>query len=364
MNPITGPFSANTNPDPFTNRYRWGYRQARPYNLPLQFVLTQSRGWDHGWTTDRWSTSYSGKSKNASLGSQYNQMPSRKADVYNKAYDRFKGSISDTAGWAENIAQAGKARVMFNDRAVQLGKFTLALAKRDFGRAARILRTPKPSGVSHKKAVSQNFLEWEYGIKPIISDLDSSMKILTSDPGVRKLKGSNRDRKDDVVITRLGTQKLGSLTTEEGHSQYAVTIRSQVRVTNPNLFLANQLGLLDLALPWKLIPFSFVVDWFVNVEQVISSMTDWFGLQLVNPHVTTMERVHYYRLQHNWDLRMDGFDSVWYWFTTKNERFLEFVECRRSLGIPGPTLTVKPFKGFSLQRGAQAIALVLSVLGK
>lgn len=363
MNPISGPFYENTALGPYTDRFRARFRQAKPYNLPLGFRCTVAFGYDRSELSSPYGSSDTW-SKNNGLSSIYDYYPSKKADVYNRAYDAFKAKVSDSAGWAENLAQAQKARVMFNNRAMQLWRAASALRRGDFGRVGKILGTPTPSKVSAKKKFSQNFLEYEYGWKPIVSDIQSSMKILTSDPGLRKVKGGARDRLSSFEAENLGSPGLGSYTTVDQSYDYQVTIRAGVVVTNHNLFLANQLGLIDLALPWKLLPFSFVVDWFVNVEQVISSMTDWYGLTLINPHVTYFERGRYLRKSHSWQLMYDGYYGVWYTFDNHATRNQTYVDCHRVLGLPGPSLVVRPFQGFSLQRGAQAISLILAVLGK
>jgi hypothetical protein len=119
------------------------------------------------------------------------------------------------------------------------------------------------------------------------------------------------------------------------------------------------LGLLDVALPWKLIPFSFIVDWFVNVEDCISSLTDWYGCTLEHPMTTELTKGEQESFSYsNISYPVNPPDG--------NEQKVRqsSVKMQRTLGLPGPTLQIKPFKGFSLERGLQAIALVISVFGK
>lgn len=330
------------------------YKQAKPYNLVLPYQLDVYNGVER--LTNSESGYDSGPVKSISWG-----FPGVAPDAqryisanYNRAYERLQSDIADSAGWLENIAQAGKARDMFNNRANQLGRFAGAVRRGRFTEAARILRTPIPSGVSSKKAAAQNFLEWEYGWKPIISDLQSSMRILTSDPGLRRVKGvSVSQYSDHYSESTLDLKKHQTIKASILHCA-----RAQVRVSNPNLFLANQLGFLDVALPWKLIPFSFVVGWFVNVEQVISSMTDNFGLTLEQTCVSTLTKGN-------------NSERIQTWYDTPTGRHLDnftrgqsHVAMNRTGAISLPSLVVKPFQGFSMERGAQAISLVLSVFGR
>lgn len=351
--PITGPFISYPTGS-FATMRRSSYRQKPPYNLPLDFSYYRYFGiakWGSTWGS-------SGSVKQADFGSStFADKAQTLAFTYNQAYSRFKAQVSDSAGWAENLAQINKTRRSIIDRSVQLGSFALALRKGDFNRAAKVLRTPIPSGVSHRKAASQNFLEWEYGVKPLISDLQSSIKILTSDPGSRPIRSKASGRCSQYRNTfQYLPNKNWSRVYEATTARLDITLRGNVRITNPNLFLANQLGILDVALPWKLIPFSFVVDWFINVEQVLSSATDWYGLSLEQAHRTVF-----------WQgvslVRSSGWNEA-----SKNYSYTiidrDFCECDRILGVPSPTLVIKPFRGFSLNRGAQAISLVLAVFGR
>ena len=263
---------------------------------------------------------------------------------------------------AENIAQMSKTRKTIVERSVQLATFASALRRADFVKAAKALRTPIPSKVSNRKAAAQNYLEWEYGVKPVMSDLHNSLQTLVSHPGdVTYLKGSANFSASRSSFSRSSNSSSTVISKEVVAVNGGITCRTGVRVVNPNLFLANQLGLIDFALPWKLVPFSFVVDWFVNVEQVISSVSDWYGLQLIGPHYTEKSSGNRkafsgsYSVNPTTGLQNPPTETTWDQNSVKMDRIM---------GIPSPQLSVRPFKGFSLQRGAQAIALVLSVLGK
>jgi hypothetical protein len=219
-------------------------------------------------------------------------------------------------------------------------------------------REPKPVW---GREISANFLEYEYGIKPLLKDIDSSIEILTRGDFDLPIRSQASDQIQSVnwVAGSFGSNPRYSYfdrTVVDGRFQ--IRLRATVRVTNPNLFLANQLGLIDLALPWKLVPFSFVVDWFVNVEQVISSMTDWYGVTLLNPHTTVFTKGS--KLSRYWQNAVYTSGHVEGYTTFRDK---ECVTMDRTMGIPSPILNLKPFRGFSLERGAQAIALVISVLG-
>jgi hypothetical protein len=352
--PITGPIVTSLDKGAFGLEIKQKWRQSPPFNLTLPYRMDWYWGWRRSISTE-FDTDVTTRDVSMSWGGNIPDSSRRYAACYNQAYERLQSAISDSAGWAENIAQAGKTRDTVVRRASQLARTVTAIRHGRFGEAARILRVPVPSRVSNKKAVAQNFLEYEYGVKPVIKDLQSSLRLLCTDPGARDIKASASDYCSDVTTT--GSYP-SNYTRQQIVGRLGITLRANVRVTNPNLFLANQLGLLDLALPWKLIPFSFIVDWFVNVEQVISSLTDHFGLTLTDPRTSVLTRTTLTTREL----------STYMW--GGNEYYniasgtVHHVGNTRETGISGPSLVVKPFKGFSLQRGAQAIALVLAVFGR
>jgi hypothetical protein len=110
---------------------------------------------------------------------------------------------------------------------------------------------------------------------------------------------------------------------------------------------------------WEAIPFSFVVDWFANVGQVLGSITDLYGVILVNPSTTLLQTSNW---EQTWMYGRNGLPAG----KTVGEAFMfekyEMFACRRSLSIAGPTLSVKPFRGISPIRGATAISLLFNFL--
>jgi len=83
-----------------------------------------------------------------------------------------------------------------------------------------------------------------------------------------------------------------------------VTLSAGVRVKNPNYYLANRLGLLDLpGIAWDLVPWSWVVNMVSNSKQVIGQFTNDIGLELLGSSTTYTAR--YYWEYWNWRDRDD-----------------------------------------------------------
>ena len=66
---------------------------------------------------------------------------------------------------------------------------------------------------------------------------------------------------------------------------------AMVRITNPNAWLAERAGSLNImAVAWDLVPWSFVINMFANTGQLVNSITDFAGLSFQNSSVTTTYR--------------------------------------------------------------------------
>jgi hypothetical protein len=106
------------------------------------------------------------------------------------------------------------------------------------------------------------------------------------------------------------------------------------------------LGLINPAVvAWELVPFSFLVDWFIPVGKFLDSWTDQLGYDIQYPFSTTTRTVKHYE-----EYRQDS---------TTNWDNSEGWYHNRLLGIPPYRLVSTPFKGFSVARGATAISLVI-----
>lgn len=328
------------------------YNQTKPYNLPLGYTLDSKRIVSF---SDTDTTVYK------SVADVWYGIPQDLVDnTYNKCYAKFVDKIHNTAEMATNLAEHKQANAMITTRVVQLAKFARALRKFQFGDAAKALglqRSESPRNLKKTaKAFGNNWLEFHFGWSPLVGDISRSMDILTS--GLPPFKVIARTAKEQSLSENLSTS-------DGKHPWYRNTwyregfrIQAGFSVANPNLWLANRLGLLNpLGLAWELVPFSFIVDWFVNLNDVLKSSSEFYGLTLINPFRTEFRKVTHSETQ------------LWYQTFGANTYLMrsqmwssEFCAVGRSLGIPGPTLRVRPAKALSWQRGLTAASLLVQSL--
>jgi hypothetical protein len=134
----------------------------------------------------------------------------------------------------------------------------------------------KVSSLGSKDAADL-WLTYQYGIKPLISDVLDAQDFVFRQPGFALSKGQASevwDRDGLILNNSLWEQTLRLEGTRWGcNTQVAYTVDS------PFLAGANTLGLSNPALLfWELIPFSFIVDWFINMGEVVSSINQGAGL--------------------------------------------------------------------------------------
>lgn len=253
----------------------------------------------------------------------------------NKAYESFVSKLGERSEMGVNLVEARRAAEMINHRAFALLTIATKFKRAVRSRQARSIKT-----------YASLWLEYSFGWLPLISDIYNAADVLQRPfPNGRV---SARSRVNDKAAWR------GPVPSREYYNatrSVRVSVGAHVSVSNPNLWKLNQLGLVNPAsVAWELVPWSFVVDWFTSAGAVIASYTDLVGLQLDRAWTTTVSVTD---ASYMW-IEPDG--SLYDYFTSHR------TQMDRQASIAGPTLLVKPFTGFSLKRGANALALAVQQL--
>lgn len=201
-----------------------------------------------------------------------------------------------------------------------------------------------PSGRLVAKSAANKWLWYSYGIKPLVSDIHNGMDVLTRPhPAMTRVTAY---ASSNGVATRYSAWS----TVWRDQSKVAIKIQADVSVRNPNLWLANQLGLVNPVQMFNEgIPFSFVIDWFSNLSQIIMQMTDFVGLEIANP-VTSEKYYH-----------KTAYDETYY------PGGVIRINIRRGytrrLVIPSARFRFA-YEVFKWDRGANAISLLVGFLPK
>lgn len=328
-------------------------KQKKPYNLPAPYNIRRlhvASAWLLGSQTN-----YSGMldvavDRDPKWGVSPNQTWSLFADVRvqgdNSAYGEFMKKLkSAEAMLAVNYAERAQALDMMQRRALQLYRFTRAIARRDLVGAAKELGVkPKQTMRKRARSAADNFLEFHFGWSPLVADIYACVDLLQGPVPWGLIQGKGR--------------KIPISTKLSGGSQWAIYkgyersfCGAVVAVTNPNLFLANSLGLVNPAsVLWELVPFSFLLDWFVNVGDFLTSMTDLWGVSISNAYTSQLLSIKSCETDYRYTYggKLYGFASVQtgVWFD-------------RRIGLPSVTLAMRPPWRLSPSRAATAISLLI-----
>lgn len=138
------------------------------------------------------------------------------------------------------------------------------------------------------KLLASLHLEIIFGWVPLYGDIVAACTSVCQHADIQYgVRGSSRTLIDGTHVVDNG------VTRRETHESYVsrVTHSYVVRVANPNLWLMERAGLLNVAsVGWDLVPWSFVVNMFVNTGQLVNSITDYVGLEFSNGGETITSR--------------------------------------------------------------------------
>jgi hypothetical protein len=289
MVPITGPFLQNYSAGVGVGSRWWSrevYRQLKPYDLPLPYTMaSRGVGVDVGWGSEGNKTNTQRASNFGSYSPRrIEDLPSWfKTSVENQSRDRLMKTINSEALLLAALAEAkGSIHSMAN----HLDSMTRLF--RDlpipYLHAARRSSLLVKHGVATVRDVGKKFadriLEVYFGVMPIISDVQSCAETLSKDFKPFTAEGSAK-RADGVYTKNFQTSNWHW---ERDEYWYKVKCGCTGKVNNPNAYLAQNMGLVNpFATLWELAPWSFVVDYVINVNQFIDSMTDLYGVDLYEP---------------------------------------------------------------------------------
>jgi len=227
----------------------------------------------------------------------------------NQALARFNGKLrKGSASLGVSLASWKQSREMIVNRLTTATKVVdraysrLSKDKLNLQRLRRRARDTGNRNASGEVTLPNAALEFEFGWAPLIGDIHAVLNTACQQavpPQWVRAAG-----KGDLSASRSDTGAGANPKTRETWSGRAnVTVAACVLIDNPNLWMLNRLGLINPAtVAWDLVPWSFVVNMFANVNQLISSFTDEVGLTITNRSTTRSALITYEKLSYSTDL--------------------------------------------------------------
>lgn len=194
------------------------------------------------------------------------------SDVYNQALSRLNDQVRGNLDLSVALAEAGKTAQMI-DRVGKVLKFARKVKPKGGFRRPGPLR--HINDASH--AAANGYLEFKYGWKPLLSDIfavaDESINLtfnqLQTFRASAKIPIIGDYKEVPVAIEALSAVPMRIFS--DGGKKCA-RIQMALQIPDSSFDIARWTSLNPLSLGWELIPYSFVVDWFVDVGSYLRNI--------------------------------------------------------------------------------------------
>lgn len=298
--------------------------------------------------------------------------------AYNKAYERFVAKLGDSSSFGATLTAERRetfgmitgfvTRAYLAARSARRGDILGVFKELSFyppiiREKTRLKRKRKrpvyvtkeryvmPDGKTVLKETASAWLLWSYGISPLLGDIQNATEVFIRKvpDGTRIFAGAKEPLKSFYTNNDMG---LVTILKEAGEVRVGIT--SWVKVENYDLWLLNQLGLVNpLQFANEAVPFSFVVDWASNWSSVINSLSDFMGLTLSESCTSTKTQLTQDFATYN----TKNYD----WYGTSNGIVRDCLIFNRTRGIDRPKLMFR-YERFQWQRALNAISLLVGFL--
>jgi hypothetical protein len=210
-----------------------------------------------------------------------------------KALNSLKGK--DTSDLGTDLGELKQTVDMFSKNAMRGANFIRHMRRGNWKKAADDLGlSSRAFRESRGKNLANMWLEYSYGWAPYassmyglgetIAEAVSRQSNLIEGNGKSKLSGTEEFVYGNWDVTAAW--------------EYSVKTVLRADITNPMLHFLDSMGLTNPAsVAWELVPFSFVVDWFIPVGNVLSALTSssgltWHGGQITERTTTNVQITH------------------------------------------------------------------------
>lgn len=231
--------------------------------------------------------------------------PQHNAAVLNKAISNVvkNAQLDIQANLAQDFAQINQTvrligntmnRIIGSIGALKRGNFPGAIqALVDGTNYTRRLRNAKFSPTS---SLARNWLELQYGWKPLLKDVDGSMRstaqLIAQDRSIQLVRGSsNMNLQTRGLLSGLG----GNPGEWEVNTRHSARIGFRYKIDDHLKAYLAQTGFTNpINLAWEILPFSFVVDWFLPIGPYLETISSFDGLSFLDGYQTqfTKQVVH------------------------------------------------------------------------
>lgn len=314
---------ASTTSSSWTMRYRdWrrtaGFPLADTADLPVNYYLDlkeeSSQEYFSGWSRTHTNGTFQQivppsfhQQTYATINATHNQIldlsgvNEKVGPLLNATLIKALGKVSDQKlNLSVALAEASKTMNHLMSTASRIFRAYSSFRRGKFKAVAREL------GIT-PNTIHKSWLEYKYGWMPLLMDVKGGAELLAQHHFGKPLMFTVKAQE------RVSTTWTRDLTADigyggpllQGHqslqSEMTCRVKLWVRVDNPNLTTAQQLGLTNPSLiVWETIPFSFVFDWFISVGDWLQALTALHGVTVVKTMESwehDVQTMHWYDTQ-------------------------------------------------------------------
>jgi hypothetical protein len=186
-------------------------------------------------------------------------------NIQSQLVERIKGHQFNLA---VNLAQSNQLADMCVLNIKKFGRSLVYLKRGDFSSAARQLGIKARKSKLDSKDISGRWLELQYGWLPSISDTFEAAKAFES---ITKMRSTRVSAFGKRVVLRNDLGAAPSLYRCVGRQEVKKSI---VYEMEESISLPRSLGVYDpLSLVWEILPYSFVIDWFLPIGSYLENLS-------------------------------------------------------------------------------------------
>ena len=303
-------------------------------------------------------------------------LPSHLPGARDKALKKIidKAQIGIQANLAQDLAQIGQTFNLIAGNATKIYQSVRQFKRGNISQAVSILtagRKPHPNIPQGKpsltKSLSQNWLESQYGWKPLLQDIEGALNALAFNKGnqgyIQRVAASGT-KQSFLDFPWPGNPLATGLSTDPRCQSVSTTtcrIVLRYKLSDPLKAFLAQTGFTNpINLVWEILPFSFVADWFLSIGTFLEAFTAFDGLTFLDGSQTQFTRarttiVHDVAQTSNLNPSVDSMQHAKY---QADSLILDRIKLT---AFPTPTFPSLKNGLSSVTHATNAVALVLAV---
>lgn len=320
-----------------------------------------------------WSSETSIYTKHYSGAGSPVHLPQARNKAIRKLIDDAQLGIE--ANLAQDFAQVGQTvniigstirRITGSITSLRHGNVTRA-AEHLFGSSRHKYR--KGKGPSASKSLADNWLELQYGWKPLLNDIHGTLQSLSSLQGSSDFvnsatSSSSHTTQSSSPVLHYQLPQAGPIGNKTIVTKTVCRLGLRYKIDDHLKSFMAQTGFTNpVNLAWEVLPFSFVVDWFLPIGPFLESLSAWDGLSFSDGFQTLFTKeITAVTLNRSFISPLNSHTTV----IVRAQYYSEQVKLDRSRLTSFPAMTFPSFKNGleSVTHALNGLALLKSVFGR